>query len=386
MINMASTAHGLCSVRHMKNIDVRIDPQWLITSPEGLAVPPRVLAWLADVQTHGSLSAACKVHGASYRHTWKLLREAEAALGAPLLSMVRGQGSVLTPMGEALVWSRRRLEARLRPQLDSLAFELAAELHRLSAGVDRPLRVHASHGFAIELLQRLMSEGGDALDWRYTDSSAALSALSRGDADVASIHLPIDPAISQPHALQAQVLQHCARWLDPDWQYVHMVVRRQGLMVRPGNPLHIDGVADLLRPDVRFVPRAPGSGTRLLLEALLRQQGLDASTLGSATGGEHTHSAVAAYVASGMADAGFGVETSARQFGLEFIPVQTERYGLLASPTVIDAPAMQRVLALLRGEAFQGAIQALPGYRLDDCGAVAPAAQVMASWPRAAPN
>ncbi len=370
----------------MKPIDVRIDPQWLITSAEGLAVPPRVLAWLSDVQAHGSLSAACKAHGASYRHTWKLLREAEAALGAPLLSMVRGQGSALTPMGEALVWSRRRLEARLRPQLDSLAFELAAELHRLSAGVDRPLRVHASHGFAIELLQRLMSEAGDALDWRYTDSSAALSALSRGDADLASIHLPIDASIGQPDALQAQVLQHCARWLDPGWLYVHMVVRRQGLMVRHGNPLHIDGVADLLRTDVRFVPRAPGSGTRLLLEALLRQQGQDAGALGSATGGEHTHSAVAAYVASGMADAGFGVETSARQFGLEFIPVQTERYGLLAPPSLVDSPAMQRLLQRLRSPAFQQAVQQLQGYRLDQCGEVCAAASVFAGWPASPPG
>ncbi len=371
----------------MKSIDVRIDPQWLITSAEGLAVPPRVLAWLADVQAHGSLSAACKVHGASYRHTWKLLREAEAALGAPLLRMVRGQGSALTPMGEALVWSRRRLEARLRPQLDSLAFELAAELHRLSAGVDRPLRVHASHGFAIEVLQRLMSEAGDAPDWRYTDSSAALSALSRGDADVASLHLPVDPGHTPsngaPPSLPAQVLRHCARWLNPDWLYVHMVVRRQGLMVRPGNPLHIDSVADLLRPDVRFVPRAPGSGTRLLLEALLRQQGLDASTLSSATGGEHTHSAVAAHVASGMADAGFGVETSARQFGLEFIPVQAERYGLLVPPSVIDAPAMQGLLAQLHRPAFRQAVEGLQGYRLDDCGTVRRAAEVFVSWPAA---
>jgi molybdate transport repressor ModE-like protein len=367
----------------MKHISVRIDPQWLISSAEGLAVPPRVLAWLADVQTHGSLSAACKVHGASYRHTWKLLREAEAALGAPLLNMVRGQGSVLTPMGEALVWSRRRLEARLRPQLDSLAFELAAELHRLSAGVSRPLRVHASHGFAIEVLQRLMSETGDALDWRYTDSSQALAALSRGEADVASLHLPIDTPLDTPDALGTQVLARCARWLNPDWQFVHMVVRRQGLMLRPGNPLHIDGVADLLRPDVRFVSRAPGSGTRLLLETLVARQGLDPSALGSPTGGEHTHSAVAAHVASGMADVGFGVETSARQFGLEFIPVQTERYGLLVPPSVMGAPTMQTMLAQLRSPAFRQAIEALQGYRLDDCGEVRDAASAFDGWPRA---
>ena len=358
----------------MKNIHVRIDPDWVITGPEGKTLPSRVLSWLSDIQTHGSLSSACKAQGVSYRHTWKLLREAEAAMGTPLLTMVRGKGSVLTPMGESLVWSKRRLEARLRPQLDSLAFELASALRRLSVGVARPLRVHASHGFAIDVLQGLISESGVPMDWRYTDSSQALAALNSGSTEVASLHAPTGP-------LQSEVLQQYARWLDPDWQYVHMVTRRQGLMVRPGNALHIDTVGDLLRPDVRFVSRAHGSGTRILLEALLRAQGHDPAALARAPVGEHTHSAVAAYVASGMADAGFGVETSARYFGLEFIPVQTERYGLLAPASVMESAAMQGVLALLRGEAFQAAIQGLSGYRLDACGTVDMASRVFDAWP-----
>lgn len=364
----------------MKNTQVHIDPQWLITGPEGQAVPPRVLGWLADVQTHGSLLKACEARGASYRHTWKLLREAEAAMGAPLLTMVRGKGSALTPMGEALVWSRKRLEARLRPQLDSLAFELAASLHRLSVGVSRPLRVHASHGFAIEVLQRMLGEQGAPLDWRYTDSSQALAALHSGQADVASLHVPHLPH-SAAGSLQAEVLGRYGQWLAPDWQYVHMVTRRQGLMLKPGNALHIDTVADLLRPDVRFVPRTHGSGTRILLETLLQAQGHDPGRLAITSGGEHTHSAVAAYVASGMADAGFGVETSARHFGLEFIPVQAERYGLLAPASVIESNAMQGVLSVLQSDAFQVAIEGLTGYRSDACGTVSEARKVFKAWP-----
>lgn len=357
----------------MKALHVHIDPAWQVTGPGGAPLPPRVLGWLAAIQAHGSLSAACKATGASYRHTWKLVREAEAAMGTPLVTMARGKGSQLTPLGEALLWAQRRFEARLRPQLDSLAFELQAELHRVLSDADRPLRVCASHGFAIEILQRLLGEAGEPLDWRYTDSSQALAALHAGQADVASLHLPQGP-------LQAEVLRQWARWLRPDWLYVHMVTRRQGLMVKPGNPLHIDGVADLLRPDVRFVARAHGSGTRLLLETLLRREGLNAAALADGSTGEHTHSAVAAYVASGMADAGFGVETSARRFGLEFIPVQTERYGLLAPPAVLDSRGMQRLAELLRGPACQAAFQALEGYRQDQCGTVAPARQVFDGW------
>ena len=358
----------------MKKLHVRIEPTWHITGPTGLPVPPRVLHWLLAIQQHGNLSAACKAQGASYRHTWKLLHDAEAALGTPLVNMARGKGSVLTAAGEAMVWAQRRFEARQRPQLDSLAFELQAELHQVLSSADRPLRMAASHGFAIEVLQRLLVDAGEALDWRYTDSSQALAALHAGSADVASLHLPVSP-------LQAEVLQYQARWLGPDWLYVHLVVRRQGLMVRPGNPLHIDSVADLLRPEVRFVARAQGSGTRILLETLLRHAGHDPAGLGDGTTGEHTHSAVAAYVASGMADAGFGVETSARRFGLEFIPVQTERYGLVLPPAGLNNPAMQRLLTMLRSDACRAALIGLPGYRLDECGEVEPARAVFEGWP-----
>lgn len=375
----------------MKAVHVHLDTLWHVSGAGGQALSPKVMGWLLAVQQHGSLSAACRAQQASYRHTWALLREAEAALGAPLLDMVRGQGSALTPLGEALVWAQRRVEARLRPQLDSLAFELQAELQRVLSGTERPLRVCASHGFAIEALQRLLGESGEPLDWRYTDSSQALAALHTGQADVASLHLPVDAGatgprdrtVSERHSdLQAEVLRAHARWLQPDWCYVHMVTRRQGLMVRAGNPLQLDGVADLLRPGLRFVARAPGSGTRLLLEALLRRAGHDPARLADGASGEHTHSAIAAHVASGMADAGFGVETSARRFGLEFIPVQTERYGLLVSPEGLQTAAVQRLLAMLRSPACLDALAALPGYRVDDCGEVSLASTVFQGWPR----
>lgn len=364
----------------MKSPQVRIVPQWQLTGPGGLALPPRAIGWLADIQVHGSLSAACKAQGASYRHAWKLLREAEAALGAPLVDMARGKGAVLTPLGETLVWSQRRCEARLRPQLDSLAHELQTALHRLLDQADRPLRVCASHGYAIEVLHRQLNEHGTPMDWRYTDSTQALAALHSGAADVASLHLPVAHSASTS-ALQGEVLRHHLRWLAPDWLYVHMVTRRQGLIVRPGNPLHIDQVTDLLRPDVRFVPRVSGSGTRLLLEALLRQSGHDPAGLGGGSAGEHTHAAVAAFVASGMADAGFGVETSARHFGLEFIPVQTEVYGLVLPATTLETPLLQRLLGTLRSPACQEALSQLPGYRRERCGDVEPAAALFDAWP-----
>ena len=72
---------------------------------------------------------------------------------------------------------------------------------------------------------------------------------------------------------------------------------------------------------------------------------------------------MAAYVASGMADVGLGVETPARQFKLDFVPLLTERYFLLCEARSLESPAVRELLAIVRGEAFKRAVDALPGYQ-----------------------
>ena len=86
--------------------------------------------------------------------------------------------------------------------------------------------------------------------------------------------------------------------------------------------------------------------------------------------GEYTHAAVAAYVASGMADVGFGLEPPARHFKLDFVPIASERYFLLCRNDVMDSPAIQVVLAALRDPAFRQDLSALPGYDASTAGTV----------------
>jgi len=133
-------------------------------------------------------------------------------------------------------------------------------------------------------------------------------------------------------------------------------------MVRPGNPKELFSLADLARPNVRLINRQPGSGTRLLLEGLLQAQGVATTRIAGFEQGEYTHAAVAAHVASGMADVGFGLEPPARQFKLDFVPIATERYFLLCRGDVMHTPAMQTVLAALRDPGFQARLASLPGY------------------------
>jgi molybdate-binding protein len=121
---------------------------------------------------------------------------------------------------------------------------------------------------------------------------------------------------------------------------------------------------------VRFINRQPGSGTRFLLDLMLQQAKLDPAAIHGYEQCEFTHAAVAAFVASGMADAGFGVEVPAREFKLEFLPTHRERYFFVCHERNLASADMRRLIELLRSSSMQAAIDALPGYQADDSGTV----------------
>jgi molybdate transport repressor ModE-like protein len=355
---------------------VFIRPQWTITrpgsAPDGDALSPRLLTLLVQVAELGSLAAACQRHGHSYRYAWDVIRHGEAWFGAPLLRMERGRGSTLTPLAEKLVWADRRIAARLAPALDSLASELEVELQRVMGPPPRLLRVQASHGFAIEkLLARLAAEGTE-VERKYTSTQEAVAAFHDGACELAGLHVPYG-------AFEARVWEAFAAWLTPGEDVlVDICDRTQGLMVAPGNPLDVRGVADLARPGLRFINRQRGSGTRLLLDCLLDASGIAPMDISGHEHTEYTHAAVAAFVASGMADAGFGLERAARQFGLAFIPLAAERYFALCRSASLAMPQVARALAILRDPAFRADVDALPGYGAAHCGEVHALADVLA--------
>jgi molybdate transport repressor ModE-like protein len=338
---------------------VSIQPRWTIRSPTGSALAERTLALLVGVADHGSLLKACRSMQVSYRHAWQLIRQGEKLLGMPLLHMERGKGSSLSPLAEKLVWADRRIAARLSPTLDSLASELQAEIDRAMMRAPSLLRIHASHGFAIEAMHEALGRAGVEHELRYCGSSEAVASLALGGCEVAGFHIPQGD-------FQAAAVTHYAQWLKPATQkLIGVATRRLGLMVAKGDPKKIYGIRDLARPKLRFINRQAGSGTRFLLDLLLSREGIDAAAVHGYEKCELTHAAVAAYVASGMADVGFGVETPARQFKLDFVPIQTERYFLVCEAKSLDAPAVRALLRVVRSEDFKATVNRLPGYMAD---------------------
>jgi molybdate-binding protein len=129
-------------------------------------------------------------------------------------------------------------------------------------------------------------------------------------------------------------------------------------------------VSDITEKQARFVNRDHDSGTRLLFDQLLKLNKIDETKINGLEQIEFTHAAVAAYVASDMADVSFGVEAAARQFGLDFIRLLTEDYIFVCRRSFLETEPMQRLLDVAKGPAFREAVASLPGYRAVKIGEV----------------
>ncbi len=349
---------------------VTIQPHWEITTDTDAPMDTAVLLQLLTaIQKTGSIAQGAQAIGLSYRYAWGLLRDVEKLFGDSLMDKGRGRGTVLTPLAEKLIWADRRVAARLSPMLESLSSELERELNRMSAGKSKAVRLHASHGFAVAALLADINKAGLPIELRYRHSTDAVAALSRQECDLAGFHVPLGEFEQPAAAVYAQ-------WLNrKTHRLIHLAVRNQGLFVAPGNPKGIRGLQDLTREDVRFVNRQAGSGTRMLLELMLAGAGLSAKDINGYENAEFTHSAVAAYIASGMAEVGFGVQTPAARFGLEFIPLVKERYFFALPVAALDDPLVQQVIAILQSASFRQEVEALAGYDASETGTILTLAQ-----------
>lgn len=344
---------------------VSLRPHWRVgrDGSDGMDASA-LLDLLATVQATGSIAQAGRELGLSYRHAWGVLRQAEALFGQPLLMRGRGRGSALTPLGDRLVWADARIGARLQPLLESLASEVEGELGRAQVKRQAVPRLHASHGFAVAALREQLAAQHVPVDVRYRNSLEAVAALAHGECELAGFHVPLG-------AFGPAAAQRYLAWLKPDQhRLVLLAVRTQGLFVPAGNPLRVRDVADLARADLRFVNRPEGSGTRMLTDLLLQRHGIDPRSVNGYDNTELTHAAVAAYVASGMADVGIGVQTAAHRFGLHFIPLLKERYWFGVPADAWQSASLAPVLGVLRSPRFRARVAALQGYDASHTGDV----------------
>ncbi len=343
-----------------------IKPSWTFISESGETVDPQLFRLLRAVHEGGKLTVAAAQAGLSYRYAWDLLLKWGRFFGTPLVKMARGKGAQLTMLGEKLLWAEQRSGASLFPQLENIASELNLEISRAQKESQSVLRIHASYGYAVEKLPTLMRQHGNAsVDLQYMASVAALASLCRSECELAGFHVPLGE-------LGRTLWEHYAKWLRPRQQrIIRLVIRTQGLIVPKGNPRRIAVLQDLKQSGLRFVNRQFGSGTRILLDGLVRRSLIDTSSIQGYDSGEFTHAAVAAFVASGMADVGFGIEPAARQFKLDFVPIVQERYMLACHKNNLTLAPVRELVSLLRRPEFAALIASVAGYAPDQPGQIA---------------
>jgi putative molybdopterin biosynthesis protein len=348
-----------------------IKPAWIVSSEAGDHFEPQLFRLLRAIHETGKLTRAVEVVGLSYRHGWDLLAKWTTIFGSELVAMQRGRGAQLTTLGEKLLWAEQRTEASLFPQLENIATELNVAIRKSRQRATTVLRIHASHGYAVEKLPELMRRHGHAeIDLKYVGSVEALAALDRSACDLAGFHVPLGD-------LGPIFWEQYAKWVKPRKQrIIRMVTRTQGLIMAKGNPRKITTLHDLARKGIKFVNRQQGSGTRVLLDALLRTMSIVPSRIQGYDSGEFTHAAVAAFVASGMADVGLGIEPAARQFKLDFLPIVQERYMLACGTESLTQAAVEELVTLLKGPEFAQMMKPVAGYALDGPGQVVAFADV----------
>ena len=239
-------------------------------------------------------------------------------------------------------------------EIDQLASALdagsAAEVTLIGSAVRAPdLVLMGSHDIALDVVVSALAEQGFSTRTLAVGSLGGVAAASRGQCDVAPVHL-VDPLTGRynTHLASPELT------LVPGWR------RLQGILFRPGDTRFEDkGVKEALAvalndPDVLMVNRNAGAGTRVLIDKLL-----DGARPPGYANQPKSHNAVAAAIAQGRADWGLAIEPVAKLYGLGFLPVSPEHYDFLVVETRRDRPAVQAFLAVLRDEAVRERIRAI---------------------------
>jgi len=237
-------------------------------------------------------------------------------------------------------------------------------LYRSRAELDRTILCLGSHDLTLDILAQFLAKRNRRLASANVGSQGGLIALGRGEAHLAGSHL-LDPATGDYN------LPYLKQYLpDVRVRVVALVGRDQGLIVKRGNPAGIKTLEDLTRPEVRFVNRQRGAGTRVLLDYHLSLEGIVPERIIGYNREEFTHLGVAASIASGRADCGLGIAAAAQALELDFIPLFQERYDLIIPSEHALSNLLEPLFEVIKSQEFRMEVLKLPGYDVSVTGTV----------------
>ncbi|UWG95580.1 molybdopterin biosynthesis protein [Dehalobacter sp. DCM] len=272
--------------------------------------------------------------------------------------------------GAGVVTSLVKADAILEIPLNCEGYEagqeVVVELLKQERDINRTLVIIGSHDPLIDVASDLMNKHsrGRYISSAHVGSMGGIMAIKRGEAHLAAIHL-LDEETGGYN------LSYIKKYLGEEKiSLISCVKRVQGLMIAQGNPKMINGLEDLTREGIRYVNRQKGSGTRILLDYLLKLNHLSFKDIYGYDREEYTHMSVAALVASGSADAGMGIYSAARIYGLDFIPVCQEQYDFIMPARTMESENVQAFLNILKSNEFFSRLEQIGGYIVEAPGTI----------------
>ena len=277
----------------------------------------------------------------------KLLAAPLARGSGVITSLVRADGIAILPRGTQGLPAGAPVRVRL---------------YRTRAELEKAIFAIGSHDITLDILAQHLADHERRLTSANVGSQGGLVALRRGEAHLAGSHL-LDPSTGEYN------LSYIRQYLPGvPVKVITLVGRQQGLLVQFGNPKDIHGLEDLARPEVTFVNRQRGAGTRVLLDYHLELLGIAPEAIQGYNQEEYTHLAVAAAVSSGRADCGLGIAAAAQALELDFIPLFQERYDLVAPTEYANGELLAPLWVVLESPEFRQEVAALPGYDISKMG------------------
>jgi molybdate-binding protein/DNA-binding transcriptional regulator YhcF (GntR family) len=270
----------------------------------------------------------------------------------------------------SLGYSTAEIEAAFHNHLDRWREERkrsADILPTLKSHLDRhedTILIAGSHDLALNILLSQLKHKSPELNVEVTHSGSlgGLIALQEEKADLAGIHLLDEETGEYNYPYVKRVLP------GREMAIVHLAYRVQGLIFAAGNPRKIKDIDDLKRSDITFINRQKGSGTRVLLDSMLRQHGIQPSQVKGFETEMDTHIAVASSIARGDADVGLGIEAAANTCNLSFLPLVRERYDLVIPVENYNSELLKPLLEIIRSNDFRKVVNSVGGYDTSETG------------------
>lgn len=243
---------------------------------------------------------------------------------------------------------------------------ITASLLRTEDDLQNRINVIGSHDLSLDVLRDMIKRREPTMDLvsAHVGSLSGIMAMQKGIIDVATTHILDEGEKIYNIPILKKYLP------DRHFLVVHVAKRIQGLLTAKGNPRGIKGLEDLPRQDIRFVNRQYGSGTRILLDMMLKERGIDRQAIRGYEREESTHAATAIIVKEGIADAGLAIYPVSHIFSLDFIPLMEEEYDLVVTKEFSEDPKFVLLMELITSPEFASRLNDLGGYNTADAGKI----------------